>query len=346
MMQNPPNPTFRILFCSAAILAGSASMQLAAQDDPAAPVTPAQQAITVRDDLQATTVLSEARQQLESLQSLTCTLHETVQLSDLRFYATGRYHQATGNRVRLEFQMYPIRNVQRSDAESLAIGGTPEDPGKQKPTGELLQVSNGSNLWTLWKNADSRRLERRNLREILEAADEAGKFDSGQLLEDLGAGGLQTLLARIEIGMEFGKVRERTDGDTKLLVLSGRWTAESLKKYFKLQDPTAALPLWIPDYVRVYLDAETLLPRRLEYLKKHPAPGRKQVSRMITLVFREMTINDAIDETLFTFQAPDDLPELDVTDRTIKTIRNAVKQPAAIPNAVDGVQTTQDPSKG
>jgi outer membrane lipoprotein-sorting protein len=337
MKHKPHNFTFRKTLCFAAVSAVTAlwidlSGSLVAQDAAAAPeAQPAGVSGSVVTELDALETLKEVRDRLESLQFLQCSLHERVDLSDLRFYARGRYAQASGNRVRLEFQMFPIRGVRRDDEATLKLDGTPEDTGKQKPTGELVQVSDGNALWSYWKNGDSQRLTRRNIQEILEAADQAENFDRSRMFEDLGAGGLQALLARLETGMEFGKVREQTVGDTRLLVISGRWTKESLQQYFQITDPAAPRPAWVPDYVRVYVDAEAKLPRRIQYLKKHPNPAAKQVRPLITLDFRDMTINDTVDDSQFQFEAPAGLAELDLTEQTIDAIRktNTAEKTAA-----------------
>lgn len=344
MKHKPHNFKSRKTHCFAAVFAAIAlwiglSGSLVAQDDAANPeAKPAEASGFVVTELDALQTLKEVRDRLESLQFLECSLHERVDLSDLRFYAKGQYAQASGNRVRLQFQMFPIRGVRRDDEATLKLDGAPEDTGKQKPTGELIQVSDGNALWSYWKNGDSQRLTRRNIQEILEAANQAEIFDSSRMFEDLGAGGLQALLARLETGMEFGKVREQVSGDTRLLVISGRWTKESLQQYFKVTDPAAARPAWVPDYVRVYIDAEAKLPRRIQYLKKHPNPVVKQVRPLITLDFRDMTINDSVDESQFHFEAPAGLAELDLTEQTIDAIRKTKT------TAADADTSTSEPA--
>lgn len=333
MKHKPHKFTFRRIVRSAAIPAILALLHpvhapvLAQEEaavgnsDAAAAASPAQ--VSTITDLVATEQLAESRAQLESLESLQCNIYETVHLSALRFYAHGTYAQASGNRVRLEFKIYPIRGMRKEDKAALALDGEPEDVGKQKPTGSLVQVSNGNNLWSLWTNGDSRHLTRRNIRTVLAAADAAESFDSKKMLEDLGAGGLQALLARLETGMEFGKVREQSSGDTRILILAGRWTSEALEQYFNLKDTAAPLPNWIPDYVRVYLDADRQLPRRIQYLKKHPNPQIQQVLPLVTLDFRGMTVNGDVSDDLFDFKPPEGLPELDLTDKTVEAIQKA-----------------------
>lgn len=350
MKHKPHNLTFRVAVHFAAIAAGCAllagqSTPLAAQDDaPAAATGSAVPPISVTTDLNALEVLKGVRDRLESLQYLHCELDETVHLSDLRFYAKGSYAQAAGNRVRLEFRIFPIRGVRQEDEASLKLDGAPLDTGKQKPTGELIQVSDGNTLSTYWKNGDSRQLTRRDIQEILKAADEARSFDRLRMFEDLGAGGLQSLLARLETGMEFGKVREQTVGDTRLLVVSGRWTTDALIRYFQLQDASSPRPGWMPDYVRIYIDAEARLPRRIQYLKRHPDPRVKQVRPLITLNFRGVTVNDEVDETQFHFETPQGLVEVDLTKQTIDSIRQTAGGAAGGPRPAPGAQPAADPA--
>ena len=329
MKHKPHNLTFRLVAGFAAILAVLSGIwlrsdQVSAQEEPTAvaPAT-AEPALTIREDLNATDVLATVREKLDTIETLQCELYETIHLSDQRFYASGVYSQASGNRVRLEFRIFPIRGVLNEDAKNLAFDGQPEDVEKLKSTGEFTQVSDGGVLWTLWKNGDDNRLTRRNIREILEAADAEEDINSAQMLEDLGTGGLQALIARLQTGMEFGTVREQTVGQTRLLLLSGRWTEEARQEYFNITSPEQPLPEWLPDFVRLYVDADALLPRRIQYLKKHPNPAEKLVRPLITLDFRKMSINDALPEDWFVFSAPEGLPEDDLTQQTIRSIKQA-----------------------
>lgn len=348
MKHKPHNLTIRLVAGFAAILAVLTgfwwrSDRVFAQDESSATApAAAEPGPTVREDLNATDVLATVRDKLDTIESLQCELYETVVLSDQRFYASGLYSQASGNRVRLEFRIFPIRGVRNVDAENLAIDGSPEDVGKQKPTGEFTQVSDGGVLWTLWKNGDDKRLTRRNIREILEAAAEEEDFSSAQMLEDLGTGGLQALIARLQTGMEFGTVREQAVGETRLLLLSGRWTEKARQDYFKVTNPEQPMPEWLPDYVRLYVDADALLPRRIEYLKKHPNPAEKLVRPLITLDFRKMSINDTLPEDWFVFSAPEGLAEDDLTQQTIRSIKQAANP--APSESVEGADAGASPA--
>ena len=313
---------FTAFFAVTGLLTGSFA-PLPAQDDVTPTAIPDISSTSAVMEFQALDVLKSVRDRLESLQYLECDLYEMVHLSDLRFYAVGRYAQASENRVRLEFRIFPIRGMRKGDDASLKLDGEPQDTGRQKPSGELTQISDGNALWSYWVNGDSKRLTRRNIQEILKAAAEAENFERSQMFEDLGAGGLQSLIARLQLGMEFGKVRPQSIGNSRLLVVTGRWTAESLEKYFNIKDPEAPRPNWMPDFVRVYVDADARLPRRIQYLKRHPDPETKKIRALVTLDFRGMTVSDTFDESQFQFEVPAGQPELDETETTIELIQQA-----------------------
>ncbi len=270
---------------------------------------------------------------LEGLNSLSCELNQTVDMSGKRFQAVGKYMQATGNRMRLEYRIFPIRATQATDKAASAIDSEPVDISEIKITGSLTQVSDGSVLWSYWVNGDQKQLTRRNIQAIVEAADQLPNYSSAKSLQDLGVGGLQTLMSNLQAGMEFGAVREQQVGNSKLLILSGRWTPKSRKDIFQLpDDSTAPLPEYVPDFVRIYVDAEAMLPRRVQYLKRHPNPEQKQIRPLVTLDFRSFKTNVEVLDQTFEFVRPDDekIPESDLTTQVIESIKQtAGAQPPA-----------------
>ncbi|MCA9047632.1 MAG: hypothetical protein KDA89_02825, partial [Planctomycetaceae bacterium] len=106
---------------------------------------------------------------LEESDSLSCDLTQTVIVGGQRLLATGRYVQAVGNRMRLEYRLYSFRSTKTADAQRLAPDGEPEEAGEAKVTGSLLQVNDGSVFWSLWINGDQKQLTRRNIPKITEA---------------------------------------------------------------------------------------------------------------------------------------------------------------------------------
>ena len=291
-----------------------------------------------KSDLTSQQVFEEISTTLNGLDSLSCELNQTIDMAGKRFQAVGKYMQATGNRMRLEYRIFPIRATNASDVAASAIDSEPADTSGVKITGSLTQVSDGSVLLSYWINGDQKKLTRRNIQEILEAAEQVSGYGTVKGLQDLGVGGLQALMANLQAGMEFGAVREQTVGNTKLLVLSGRWTKQSRKDIFKIpEDSDASLPDYLPDYVRLYIDAEAMLPRRVQYLKKHPNPEQKQIRPLITLDFRALKPNVAVQDSTFEFVRPEDekVVETDLTSQVIDTIKATAGIKGAAVDAVE-----------
>ena len=291
-----------------------------------------------RSKLSAAEVFEKVGEKLNDAQSLSCMLHQNVVMSGQTFHAVGRYVQASGNRIKLEYQIFPVRAAKKADEARLAIGGPPLDTSEQKPTGSLTQVSDGSVLRSYWINGTQKKLSRRNIQEITRAVNDIENYSAAKSLQDLGVGGLQALMSRLQTGMDFGAVQEQQVGDTKLLVLYGRWSEKTLKELFGIEDPkNAVLQEFIPDYVRVYVDSSTMLPRRIQYLKKHPDPERKQVRPVVTLDLRQLKLNEPVDDSTFEFQRPagDDLKDEDLTNEVIDTIKQiaAAKEQSAAAEA-------------
>jgi outer membrane lipoprotein-sorting protein len=270
-------------------------------------------------------LLSQMRARLDGLESLRCTLHETAVLSGMKFVAQGQYFQASGNRVRLEFQIAPVSSVRASDADSLKLKDeAPAAIPEKEAAGSLLQVSNGSVLYSWWKNGKDSRVTRRNVAAILKAADESKLYDPARALQDLGLGGLNALFARLETSMEFSKVRRERQGEASYLILTGRWNQKFRKEVFQIADDVEVLPQeFLPEYVRIYIDEATTLPRRIQYLKRSQNPGQKLIRPIITLDLREIVLNEAVDDSRFVFTPPENVREDDITEQTVQSILQA-----------------------
>lgn len=289
-----------------------------------------------RSDRTASQVFAEIAEKLDDAEALSCSLRQTILLSGQKFVAAGEYRQSSGNRMRLEYRIFPYSAWRSTDAAAAKLDAKPEDLTKLKETGSLSQVSDGSVLWSYWINGDAKRLSRRNISEILEAAESTADYSTARMLQDLGVGGLQTLTSKLQTGMDFGAVQEQQVGDTKLYVLSGRWNEKTLKDVFKLQeDLTAPLPDYIPDYVRVYVDAGSMLPRRIQYLKRHPDSKQKKVRPLVTLDLRNINLQAKFSNDTFTFTRPDekDLEETDLTPQVIESLKRMAEAKKAATEA-------------
>ncbi|MEO2014752.1 MAG: hypothetical protein ABGZ53_10315 [Fuerstiella sp.] len=327
MKHKPQTFTLSLTLCVVAVSAVAAAVSTFGpsafgqnQEDPPQKAAASQK----KSDLSAADVFSKVSRKLDGVESLSCEIYQTVMLSGQTFHAIGRYVHATGNRMRLEYRIVPIRALKAGDATKLALDSEPEVTPAESAMGSLQQICDGSVLWSLWVNGDQKHLTRRNIREIVEAVGELPNYSAAQSLQALGVGGLQTLVGQLQAGMEFGTVMEQQSADKRYLVLSGRWTAQARKDYFGLtDDPAAVLPEYIPDYVRIYIDADALLPRRIEYLKKHPNPEQKQIRPAVVLDFRRINIQPAISEDTFQFKLPEGepIPEIDLTAQVIESIK-------------------------
>ncbi|MEZ6123334.1 MAG: hypothetical protein R3C49_09190 [Planctomycetaceae bacterium] len=276
-------------------------------------------------------VFDQMTQTLDGVESLSCDLVQNVTLSGQRFQAAGRYLHASGNRMRLEYRIFPVKAATASDAARQALDSEPEDTSKLKPTGSLEQVSDGSVLWSRWANGPQKQVTRRNIREIVESVNGLPNYSEVRSLQDLGVGGLQTLMSQLQLGMEFGPVQETQVGSDTYLVLAGRWNEKTRTEVFKLPaDPNAQLPDYIPDYVRIYVDSKAHLPRRIQYLKKHFDPGQKSVRPIVTLDFRNIRLNEELPDDAFNFTGSEkDGPEIDLTSQVIDLIKKQSGNDAA-----------------
>ena len=283
---------------------------------------------------------------LEGAENLQCRIQQTITLSGQRYLAAGTYQQSSGNRMRLEYSIYPVRQLNADDKSTLQTTDQSEDTTKLKPTGNLTQVSDGSVLWTYWVNGKDKSLTRRNLQEIQEAAAEVPNKDGLLNLQSLGVGGLKALMANLQNGMEFGTVTEQNAGEVTFLVLAGRWDENTRTKIFKVPAESAAvLPVYIPDYVRVFVESRTMLPWRIQYLKKHPNAQVKKVRPIMTIDFRDIKPVETPDAAAFVFERPElkegeELDEVDVTGQVILGLkqlpRGAAEPESGGNNEADG----------
>lgn len=291
-----------------------------------------------------TDLLNQVRSKLQSLDSLKCDLHQTVMMSGMTLQATGTYAEASGNRVHVEFRIFPSQPAVKDDAKRMAIDAEPTALAPETARGELTQVSDGSVLFTLWKNGAAVRVTRRNLRDIMDAATKVAGYDPDHVAMDLGVGGLRGLISRIESLMEFAPVQTKKVGDSDFYVVRGRWNARTRKELFQLPDDVIADPRpHVPEYVVFYIDARTLLPRRIEYRKRAADPAQKFDRPLVTLDLRNVVLNETLPDDMFVFATPEGVKEEDITEQTIQSIEQTTQPPAATDPPATPVPATETP---
>ena len=301
------------------VFGGSLPAVLADEPPAAAPAQQTPPELPAADE-----ILNQARTRLEGLDSLECDLQQTAMIGGMKILANGRYTEATGNRVHLQFRMYPMVTAKAEDIKATALDAPPTELKPEDNQGELQQISDGTVVFTSWKNGETQRVTRRNLRDIQTAAASATGFESGSVAMDLGVGGLRSLISRLQTSMVFAPVRKVTAGDRTLLEVTGRWSDRVRRELFGLPENTFvdARP-WVPEYCRVYVDQETMLLRRIQYLKHSPNPADKLARPLLTLDLRNLKLNGPVDDALFRFTPPENVPVEDQTDAVIQAIRNA-----------------------
>ncbi len=270
---------------------------------------------------QAAELLHAAKQRLFSLTSVQADLREFVVLGERRFEAVGRYVAGPFNplpQLRLEYQ------VRAGDTEGLLLEVcdgqilrsqrtirriTPEEPATSSGGGSSAQAPEVT-------------VTRRDVRKILEAVQKHGPTPETILQAELGIGGLPALLTSIERAMVFESVREEPLAGRRCYVLHGRWRPEflaELQRQFALfrrdVDP------YLPESVRIHLDAELMFPLRLTYWPRPAADGR-ELPPTLTLEFTNIRLNEPVPPELFEFVS-NGADESDVTNDFIEAIRAA-----------------------
>lgn len=301
---------------------------------PAETPAPAKAAVADPNLPAADEILNQLRSKLEGLDSLRCELHQTSLISGMKLTARGKYLEASGNRVNLEFMIFPMVAEKAEDAKQLALDAEPAAMDEAQNRGVLNQVSNGSVLSTLWKNGDMQRVSRRDITTILAAAEATKAYDVKNAAMDLGIGGLRGLVSRLQTTMEFAPVKTISVGDRKVYEVTGRWSERIRKEVFKVPDGSIVDPRpHVPEYTRVYVDAETMLPRRIQFLKRSMDPTAKMVRPLITLDFRNLVINEPVNDEAFVFKTPEKAVEVDETENVIQMIQQSLKPAPTEPAA-------------
>ncbi|MCH7990409.1 MAG: hypothetical protein IID46_14810, partial [Planctomycetes bacterium] len=233
----------------------------------------------------------QARRKLRSYKTIRATIEENVVIGGRSLKVNGSYVQGSGTqadglKLRLEFR--------------ISLGA--EEKGALQ--GELEQVSDGEFLWTRHTIGKKTRVSRRNIRQILNAAKARGNTPPDILVAQLGLGGLPALLASIERNMIFQSITEEDLSGKTLTVISATWSQEYLERSLKLSKEAISkrLPDYIPESMQIYFEKGNLFPRRILYLKKHPT--RDISLPMVDLQFREIELNQQVDDQVFVFKAP------------------------------------------
>jgi hypothetical protein len=269
--------------------------------------------------------LKRARELLLKSSSVSASVVETVTLFDKNYKAEGKYLQ--------RIEPGPNKWYMRLELR-IKIG---------ESSGSLMEVCDGTILWTrtdidYGKKRERRdrketTLTRRDVVEIMSAARKVGdQKREASLIASFGLGGLPALLAAVEQDMKFNpEMKEGTLRDRPVTVITGTWTdafAARLRGQ-GAQGAASLFPPFVPDSVRLSIDRETGFPHQILYLKK--LPGRKVSRPLLTLDFLDVALNEPINSSEFDYSAPEGVTPIEQTKEIVERIlpSDTRTQPAA-----------------
>lgn len=246
-----------------------------------------------------TNFLKSAQQAISKHRSIRAEVVETIGLTDPPFKMTGTY-LAAGLKLRLNYQ-------------SKVPSGA---------TGSLTEVCDGERLWSLTELPGTKRVTRRDIRQILAAVESARMKPERAAAVDLALGGLPALLTSLQRTMVFEAMKEETIDQRPVVILQGKWNDEW---HGKLAGKKGELPPHLPEAVRVYFAADTQFPERLLYLKQQPS---KKYKPLLDLQFRNVVLDGPVDDREFDFTPPENVEPEDVTRQYLDQLFPSEAKPA------------------
>lgn len=279
---------------------------------------PASSTTVPGESADAVDLIHQAKQRLFGYTSVKATLREFVALGDRRFEAEGSYVAGPFNplpQLRLEYHVRAGNTVAtllevcdgqilRTQRTIQRLDGASAGTGKAGTVGEP-EIS----------------VTRRDVRKILAAVQKEGTTPEAIVQAELGIGGLPALLTSLERAMVFDSVRQEPLGGRECHVVQGRWRPEFLET---LQSQFAKygrnVETFLPEFVRIHLDAESLFPVRISYWPKQTDDGRK-LPPLLTLEFTDIHLNEPVNPLLFEYVRPQGVDEAEVTDQFLEAIR-------------------------
>jgi hypothetical protein len=291
------------------IVAGAMAQQTSPPTPPAAPPpatktpSPPPPPKPAQADPAATKVLDDAvnAKQFDWVET---TLWEQVDVQGLTFQAQGTYLSAPNNRLHLDLQVH--------------IGGT---------IGRLEIVSDGTTLYESVKVGDGERTITKvvELKKVLETLNtpDTSKEVRDEFFQSQAFYGVVPLLRSIQQRMTVTKKENIRWHGHDVVQLTAEWSGEVVKSF--TQDGKQQWPAYVPRQCRLFLDAKSLWPHRVEWWgPRHP---RGDESLLVQMEFRDPKhepLDDARCKKEFTFEAA----PAEVSSRVDRTreIMDAIKQ--------------------
>lgn len=262
--------------------------------------------------------LDFATVQVRLMERIAARIDQDVKMLNQEFKLEGTYYKDTGHRVRLQLNL-------------IGLGDTGST---------MLQVCDGKVLWDFQKVLGMQSYRRREITPILKKLEDPNLDDSFRVMitSNMGFGGPEALLSGLRKAVNFNQMsEEKLDGED-VFVIAGIWRDRSslLDPTGRPLPPTADLPPYIPNVIRVFIKKATGWPAKVEMIGNapllmqedirqfDPATGRpvgrpvkppKVDPTRITLRYT-LTSPDEIKPGLFDFTAPADVAGTNVKDET------------------------------
>ncbi len=338
-MRNPPMLNSRIIL--ALLLTAPGLALLAQEPNPAhtqAPKSPQQS----EESKTAVELVAKALKTLKGYSSVTAKVRETVVMGTRRFTAEGTYVQSTDNQLRLELEVGDFEQLakkrvapQKQEEPSGAAPAKTQTEGEAEKENTkrnaVLHVCDGRFLWTQWTTNGKSRIDLRNIQEIGKELGGEKSENLEQLMGRLGVGGVPMLMAALQSRMVFNSTAEKTIDGVDYFVVQGRWTDQQFQAMLAQGRPTPQemqammagqkpLPGYLPEYVRLFFEKETMFPRRIMFLKQ-PQRNVMQARPMVTMDFTDVVLNGDVDSESFRFKPPAGKTPDDQTQQIIKALR-------------------------
>ncbi len=231
-------------------------------------------------------------------------------MGDRKFRASGSYIAGEFPKLRLEFDV---------------------EVGKTK--GTLREICDGNLLWTeqtletIGGQEPTVQVSRTVIEDVLQAVAQSGNHPEAMLIAGLGVGGVPALLAALERAMTFEAMKADEADGRPFSVIQGRWNDDYLSRFGGTGDK--ALPDYVPDRVRIYIDQETLFPTRILYLKQvttqEGTAAEKKYRSLLSLEFSEIVLDGPVSEEDFRYQPRGDIETRDRTKEFLDMIQRATQ---------------------
>lgn len=253
-------------------------------------------------------IIGQAARQLASHDSVSAKINLHSELFGESLTALGQYLQgpADTRKMRLELK--------------LKLG---------EKVCSLQQVSDGAGVWTLQTTIKQSRLGRVDLPRALAAMQQSG-FRAG--IDVLALGGLSVLLDSLNRSFEFQSMRSEKLGVTPTYVVLGVWKPEALARLMAGEESAgeaatppepAALPVYLPNQIEIYIGRDDLFPYQVDYLRA-AAPGKRRDSDRLLARMKlvDVHFNAPIDAGQFTNPGGNTVP----IDDTEAYLRRVIKR--------------------